>query len=148
MGRDYREVSGRVRAVCDGEDDGVALMATLACELRQGFPDFDWVGFYRVTAPGLLKIGPYQGGHGCLTIRFDQGVCGAAAREQEAGGLGRVAADRGRRLGAVGHARRVAEVEDRLRRQAAPQLADDGEPADALGDRPQRGRRRARHDER
>ena len=82
MGRDYREVSGRVRAVCDGEDDGVALMATLACELRQAFADFDWVGFYRVTAPGLLKIGPYQGGHGCLTIRFDQGVCGAAARER------------------------------------------------------------------
>jgi L-methionine (R)-S-oxide reductase len=82
MGRDYREVSGRIRAVCVGEDDAVALMATLACELRQAFPDFDWVGFYRVTAPGLLKIGPYQGGHGCLTIRFDQGVCGAAARER------------------------------------------------------------------
>jgi GAF domain-containing protein len=27
-----------------------------------------------------LKIGPYQGGHGCLVIPFDQGVCGAAAR--------------------------------------------------------------------
>jgi L-methionine (R)-S-oxide reductase len=41
---------------------------------------FDWVGFYRVTEPGLLKIGPYQGGHGCLVIPFDRGVCGAAAR--------------------------------------------------------------------
>ncbi|HSF91044.1 MAG TPA: GAF domain-containing protein, partial [Paracoccaceae bacterium] len=38
------------------------------------------VGFYRVTAPELLKIGPYQGGHGCLTIPFSKGVCGAAAR--------------------------------------------------------------------
>ena len=36
MGRDYREVSGRIRAVCDGEDDAVALMATMACELRHG----------------------------------------------------------------------------------------------------------------
>ena len=77
-----REVSGRIRAVCDGEDDAVALMATVACELHQAFDDFDWVGFYRVTAPELLKIGPYQGGHGCLVIRFDRGVCGAAARER------------------------------------------------------------------
>ncbi|MDH5797720.1 MAG: GAF domain-containing protein, partial [Paracoccaceae bacterium] len=26
------------------------------------------------------KIGPYQGGHGCLEIPFSKGVCGAAAR--------------------------------------------------------------------
>jgi len=27
-----------------------------------------------------MKIGPYQGGHGCLVIPFHRGVCGAAAR--------------------------------------------------------------------
>jgi len=32
------------------------------------------------VAPGLLKIGPYQGGHSCLVIPFSRGVCGAAAR--------------------------------------------------------------------
>ena len=31
----------------------------------------------------LLKIGPYQGGHGCLVIPFDKGICGAAARTGE-----------------------------------------------------------------
>ena len=82
MSRDYAEVVGRIRAVCAGEDDAVALMATVACELYHAFDDFDWVGFYRVTAPGLLKIGPYQGGHGCLVIPFERGVCGAAARER------------------------------------------------------------------
>ena len=35
-----------------------------------------------MTAPELLKIGPYQGGHGCLVIPFARGVCGAAARER------------------------------------------------------------------
>jgi GAF domain-containing protein len=40
----------------------------------------DWTGFYRVVGPELLKIGPYQGGHGCLVIPFSRGVCGAAAR--------------------------------------------------------------------
>jgi GAF domain-containing protein len=82
MSRDYREVAGRIRAVCEGEDDAVALMATVACELFHGCEGFDWVGFYRVVAPGLLKIGPYQGGHGCLSISFERGVCGAAARER------------------------------------------------------------------
>lgn len=76
----YAEVDARIRAVCAGEDDAVALMATVACELFHGFARFNWVGFYRVVAPDLLKIGPYQGGHGCLVIPFARGVCGAAAR--------------------------------------------------------------------
>ncbi|MEO0819413.1 MAG: GAF domain-containing protein, partial [Pseudomonadota bacterium] len=49
-------------------------------EIHHADDRFDWTGFYRVTEPGLLKIGPYQGGHGCLQIPFDKGVCGAAAR--------------------------------------------------------------------
>ena len=82
MRRDYREVGERIRAVCAGEDEAVALMATVAGELYHAFDEFDWVGFYRVVAPGLLKVGPYQGGHGCLVIPFERGVCGAAARER------------------------------------------------------------------
>ena len=67
----------------DGETDSVALMATVACEVHHADDRFDWTGFYRVTAPELLKIGPYQGGHGCLVIPFARGVCGAAARTGE-----------------------------------------------------------------
>jgi GAF domain-containing protein len=55
-------------------------MATVACEVHHAHPLADWTGFYRVTGPGVLKIGPYQGGHGCLVIPFSRGVCGAAAR--------------------------------------------------------------------
>lgn len=58
----------------------ISLMATVACEVHQSDPRFDWTGFYRVTAPEMLKIGPYQGRHGCLVIPFSRGVCGAAAR--------------------------------------------------------------------
>ena len=78
--RDYREVAMRLRAICQGERDEIALMATFSQELFASFDGFDWVGFYRVVAPNTLKIGPYQGEHGCLTIPFDKGVCGAAAR--------------------------------------------------------------------
>jgi GAF domain-containing protein len=78
----YRDVSARIRSLCAGETDPVALMATMACELYQSMPGFDWVGFYRVAGPETLKIGPYQGGHGCLVIPFARGVCGAVARER------------------------------------------------------------------
>jgi L-methionine (R)-S-oxide reductase len=77
---DYAALAARIDALCHGETDTVALMATVACEVHQSHPLADWTGFYRVTAPDLLKIGPYQGGHGCLVIPFSRGVCGAAAR--------------------------------------------------------------------
>jgi len=74
------DVSARILSLTEGEDDVIAKMATMACELFHSDARFDWVGFYRVAAPQMLKIGPYQGGHGCLQIPFDKGVCGAAAR--------------------------------------------------------------------
>ena len=58
-------------------------MATVACEVHHADDRFNWTGFYRVVAPRLLKIGPYQGGHGCLVIPFERGVCGACARTGE-----------------------------------------------------------------
>lgn len=83
MRADWDELSGRIQALTQGETDAVALMATVACELHHADARFDWTGFYRVVAPRLLKIGPYQGGHGCLVIPFDRGVCGACARTGE-----------------------------------------------------------------
>ena len=79
----YPELAQRIEALTAGETDQVALMATIACEVHHADDRFDWTGFYRVVQPDLLKIGPYQGGHGCLVIPFDKGVCGAAARTGE-----------------------------------------------------------------
>ena len=79
----YSDLSRTIAALTAGETDTVALMATVACEVHHSDERFDWTGFYRVVAPDLLKIGPYQGGHGCLVIPFSRGVCGAAARTQE-----------------------------------------------------------------
>jgi GAF domain-containing protein len=76
-------VYDRIAALTEGETDSVALMATVACELHHHFPHFHWTGFYRVVEPGLLKIGPYQGGHGCLAIPFERGICGRCARAGE-----------------------------------------------------------------
>jgi L-methionine (R)-S-oxide reductase len=77
---DYAALGAALQSLTHGETDTVALMATVACEVHHAHPLSDWTGFYRVVAPELLKIGPYQGGHGCLVIPFARGVCGAAAR--------------------------------------------------------------------
>ena len=80
MTANYAHLAKTVAALTEGETDVIAKMATIACEVHNADDRFDWTGFYRVTEPNLLKIGPYQGGHGCLVIPFDKGVCGAAAR--------------------------------------------------------------------
>ena len=82
-GEQYSELFRSLDALCAGETDEVAIMATIACELYHRFERFDWVGFYRNVGGEVLKIGPYQGGHGCLTIPFSRGVCGKCARERK-----------------------------------------------------------------
>ena len=83
MRADYDALAKTIAALTEGEDDIIALMATVVCELHHSDDRFDWTGFYRVTGPQMLKIGPYQGGHGCLQIPLSRGVCGAAARTGE-----------------------------------------------------------------
>ncbi len=77
---DYPSLAKRIAALTEGETDAVSLMATVACEVHHSDDRFDWTGFYRNVGGDLLKVGPYQGGHGCLVIPFSRGVCGAAAR--------------------------------------------------------------------
>jgi GAF domain-containing protein len=55
------DLMARIYALCEGEDDLIAIMATVSAELFQAVEGFDWVGFYRVVAPNLLKIGPLSG---------------------------------------------------------------------------------------
>jgi GAF domain-containing protein len=83
MRADYPYLAKTVASLTEGETDEVALMATLACEFHHADDRFDWTGFYRNCGDDLLKIGPYQGGHGCLQIPFSRGVCGAAAHTGE-----------------------------------------------------------------
>ncbi len=79
----YTEVLSRIGGLLEGEDDWVAAMATVACELHQAFEHFHWTGFYRLVRPDELIIGPYQGGHGCLRIPVGRGVCGWVAARKE-----------------------------------------------------------------
>lgn len=74
----YREIKRSVEALLQGVTDEVAAMATMSAVLHHSL-GFLWTGFYRVVAPSLLQVGPYQGSLGCVEIAFGRGVCGASA---------------------------------------------------------------------
>ena len=65
--------------LCKGETDIVSQMAAVFCEKHNSDGRFDWTRFYRVTEPDALKIVPYQGGHGRLSILLDRSICGKVA---------------------------------------------------------------------
>jgi L-methionine (R)-S-oxide reductase len=79
----YFELLNNIRILIEGETDLISKMSTVSCEVFHAFDEFNWVGFYRKTGERTLKVGPYQGGHGCLVISFDRGVCGRCAREEK-----------------------------------------------------------------
>lgn len=78
----YQQIVANLDALINAQTDLVAIMSTVVCELHHGISYFHWTGFYRVTGQECLHVGPYQGGHGCLYIPFDKGVCGEAARKK------------------------------------------------------------------
>src|SRR5436190_20249775 len=77
----YRDAEQQLGGLLTGVDDPVAVMASAASVIFHALPQASFAGFYRVVAPGLLRVGPYQGPVACLEIAFDRGVCGAAARQ-------------------------------------------------------------------
>ncbi len=78
----YRDALAEIDSLLTDLLDPIAAMASAASALHARIPAASWTGFYRVVAPELLRVGPYQGGIGCLEIPFSRGVCGAAARER------------------------------------------------------------------
>ena len=76
----YQQAESRIAELVRDLDDPIAAMASTASVLHELLPAASWTGFYRVVAPELLRVGPYQGPVGCLEIAFGRGVCGAAVR--------------------------------------------------------------------
>ena len=79
----YEQALAAIHANLEGEQDAVLKMATINCLLKTYLPYCYWVGFYLVSGPERLSVGPYQGTLGCLHIDFARGVCGACARTGE-----------------------------------------------------------------
>jgi GAF domain-containing protein len=77
----YEEMNKSIWAILEGVNDEIAGMATISAVIYHSL-GFLWTGFYRVVAPGVLQVGPYQGTLGCVEILFGRGVCGVAATER------------------------------------------------------------------
>lgn len=78
----YAEALQSIHALIDEELDLITCMSTVAFVIKDRFPHFNWVGFYRMVDESTLKVGPYQGGLGCLAIDVNRGVCGQCVREK------------------------------------------------------------------
>ena len=79
--RAYPQLLEQLIGILEGIDDDVAVMSTISSVVHHAFGHL-WTGFYRVAAPGTLRVGPYQGTLGCLEIKIGRGVCGVAAAER------------------------------------------------------------------
>ncbi len=79
----YIDLLKRIDQLTKDEVDIISNMSTIACEIYHSFDNFNWVGFYRLVDDSTLKVGPYQGTHGCLTIDVNRGVCGKCVREKK-----------------------------------------------------------------
>jgi GAF domain-containing protein len=63
--------------------DTCGRMATINAFLKRHFPSWHFVGFYVVTKPEMLQIGPYQGDVlATALIKFGKGQCGLCAEKQ------------------------------------------------------------------
>ena len=76
----HAQIYDELQSLLDDVHPWMTVLSTVVCSVHHGFSHFHWTGFYCVSEPEILSVGPYQGGHGCLRIPFSRGVCGAAAR--------------------------------------------------------------------
>ena len=54
------DLIARIHALCEGEGDSIAIMATVSAELFHAVDGFDWVGFYRVVCGAAARKGAIQ----------------------------------------------------------------------------------------
>lgn len=78
----YENLLVSIDSMLLGIDNNISKMATINEILKSNIPYFYWVGFY-LAEEKQLTVGPYQGSHGCLFIKYGEGVCGRVATEKK-----------------------------------------------------------------
>jgi len=79
----YKTVFENLKALLYDVKNPISIMATINEVMKSNIPYFYWVGFYLNDGNKRLNVGPYQGTHGCLFIKFGEGVCGRVAASQK-----------------------------------------------------------------
>lgn len=78
----YENLLVSIDSMLLGIENNISKMATINEILKSNIPYFYWVGFY-LAEEKRLTVGPYQGTHGCLFIKYGEGVCGRAAAKKQ-----------------------------------------------------------------
>lgn len=79
---DDQLLCSRLRALSEGVEYEVTLLANAAALLFQSMERLNWAGFYLMRR-GELVLGPFQGRTACVKIAVGKGVCGTAAERDE-----------------------------------------------------------------
>ena len=78
----HDQVLNAVRTAIGAQNDPTAVLETAVATLKQGMPNYSWVGIYLLHGNELV-LGPFQGRPSPHTrIPLGRGICGAAATEK------------------------------------------------------------------
>jgi L-methionine (R)-S-oxide reductase len=78
----YRHICEQLQELLSTERDFIANAANATALLFHSLPDVNWVGFYLAKGDDLV-LGPFQGKPACSRMAIGNGVCGAAAENEE-----------------------------------------------------------------
>lgn len=83
----YRELIPQLNALLEGELDVAASLGNVAAALKMNYHEFNWVGFYFLSAiageDAELILGPFQGKPACTRIKVGKGVCGTSVDRRQ-----------------------------------------------------------------
>ncbi|MBD9642765.1 MULTISPECIES: GAF domain-containing protein [Pantoea] len=79
----YEDLNRDVRALLAGETSFLAALGNCSALLFERLEGVNWAGFYLLTEPNTLVLGPFQGKIACVRIPVGKGVCGTAVAEDK-----------------------------------------------------------------
>ncbi|KFD18769.1 MULTISPECIES: GAF domain-containing protein [Tatumella] len=77
----YDELNRDFNALTSGETSFLALLGNCSALLFERLSGVNWAGFYLLSEPDTLVLGPFQGKIACVRIPVGRGVCGTAVAE-------------------------------------------------------------------
>lgn len=79
----YDELNRDFNALTSGETSFLALLGNCSALLFERLTEVNWAGFYLLSEPATLVLGPFQGKIACVRIPVGRGVCGTAVAENQ-----------------------------------------------------------------
>lgn len=79
----YEDLNRDIRALLAGETSFLAALGNCSALLFERLDGVNWAGFYLLTEPNTLVLGPFQGKIACVRIPVGKGVCGTAVAEDK-----------------------------------------------------------------